>query len=138
MLLEIILTKGYIYYSLYLLLLFMLIRPLFYFLNTFNGPFNEWINICCISNYIYNNWTNAYYPKQFWLSFQQFRIQYFDEPYLTPEEKNHISFIIQQWKYKHEYDRRVNFHIYLRLIKSPKTKIIHRIRLLYYRWTNIK
>lgn len=138
-LLELIFNKGKLQYSLYILFIFLLIRPVISGLNHFNGPDNNWVATCNYINYINYDWANPYYPRSFWLSFTDIRQDFNQYPTLTLEEQNHINNLTQQWKIVADKMRKRDYHIFSRLITNPKTPLCHRIRLLYYyNWTKIK
>ena len=135
MLIELLFKNGKLYYTLSFFMLILLCKPLIYLLNHFCGVHNTWINLCCIANYINYKWNNPYYPKSFWLSFNDIRESLNDYPPLTIDEQDIVKSTIEAWKKKHEQNRNKDLHIYVRVCK--KNSILHRIRVNYRRWNNI-
>lgn len=65
---EILLTKGTLYYGLYILFMY----PILYFIGyTLNYLYTmDWVNDVCKADYFARNWSNARYPMEFWIFFQ--------------------------------------------------------------------
>jgi len=135
---ELLYTKGILYYSLYILVGFLFLRTIVQALNAFNGPTNDWVLLCCYSNYMNYNWTEAYFPTRFWLNFNDIRKDYKNYPPLSKEVENHVLNIAKTYALKDNKLRNMHFHVYMRLMNNPRTKFIHRLRLEYYHWSKIK
>jgi len=134
---ELLLNKGVLYYSLLSLMVLVFMKPFIYFLNTFNGPINNWIELCCYSNYINLNWNKPYYERQFWLMFNEMR-QILPLPKnLSEKEEYRIEQTIEKWNIKDDTLRDKHHKLYLRLLKKQKISFLSKIRFAYRDWTRI-
>lgn len=134
-LIEMYIMNGKIYYSFYILITFFGIRTIIQFLNRFNGPANNWIELCCYSDYVNYNWNKPHYPKSFWLLFKDMHATL--NLSISPSIQNHINDIIINWELRDDKLRKRNNYIFKRIINNPRTGIKHRLRLTYYKWTKI-
>lgn len=135
---EIIFFKGILYYSLHLFLFYMLLQPVIYFLLTFAGLNNNWVFLCCYSNYIYNKWYEPYYKRQFWLHFDTFREYLNDLPNLDEKTLIHIrNNFIEPVLEKNDfwYDKALTNSI--KISKKKNSLFKHRLALEYKRWHKI-
>lgn len=123
-LIEILFNKGKLQFSLYVIFFVLVIRPIILGLNTFNGPNNNWIEICNYADYINYNWNRPYYPKKFWLSFMDMRSNLKEFPELSLKEQEHIKNVIQNWQIIAKKMQHRDHHIFKRLITTRKLLFI--------------
>lgn len=135
--LELCYTHGQLYYSIYMLALFLPIRAIMQLFYLIAKPTNNWAQLCCYSNYINYMWFKPYYEKKFWLSFDEMQQEFGHLPVLEIQEKTKLDHIIRLWEIKEDKTRNRNYYIFTRLIRNPRTGFIHRLRLTYRKWTKI-
>jgi len=95
---EIIITKGNIHYTLYLLFIY----PILYFLQysssyLFTMPF---INDVCRADYFACNWENPRYPAEFWVFFKDPSERYNFNWNFSQQEKKYISNLAAKYNSK--------------------------------------
>jgi len=84
---ETVINKGWIHYSLYLLFFYPIIFIIFSTLNTFER--HPWADYCHYSDYLHKNFEKPRYPVQFWRDFEDNHYNIWPEMFaweLTPEE----------------------------------------------------
>jgi hypothetical protein len=133
---EMLLTKGQLYFSLQLFIIFIILKPIFYLLNTFNTYDSNWVEFCCYSNYLYREWDNVDYPLNFWLYFKDMYNDFNETPKIEKESALQLNNIIVTWTNKEKKIRLRDSYIWHRLLKK-NISLKHRIQLSYRRWSKI-
>ena len=87
---ELLYSQGKLYYSIHFLLIFLFLRVFIQFLNTLGGPTNNWVQLCCYSDYMSYNWEKPHYPKSFWLWFHDMRESFNQYPPLSSNVNNNL------------------------------------------------
>jgi hypothetical protein len=63
--LELIINKGQIYFGLYLICFYPIVRGIIYLLYSFGN--SKWVLDCCLSDYTSCRWDFVKYPEVFWI-----------------------------------------------------------------------
>lgn len=86
---ELFVTKGNIYYSIYILFLYPLVYILIwclYYLYTM-----QWVTTVCLADYFVRNWDNPRYPFEFWIFFADPKERYYFDWDYSKEELEEIN-----------------------------------------------
>jgi hypothetical protein len=125
LLLELLINKGQIYFGLYLLCFYPLVRSIIYLLYSFGN--SRWVLDCCLSDYISCRWDSVHYPEVFWDYFDDAEFYFgfefdFTEEQLALISKSKSKIIWQTRKNvsKHVHDSAV----FLRVIGKRKFGIV--------------
>jgi hypothetical protein len=93
-----IIFSGQLYYGIYTLFLYPLIRGILSCL--FCYSFTDFVFDCCFSDYIYRHWDNPHYPNRFWIYFQDAEYYFDFEHEFNQLEADIISKEINKYKFK--------------------------------------
>jgi hypothetical protein len=85
---EFVFFKGKIFYSLYILLILALVKPIIYFLSNFNGIGNNWIESCCLSDFEYLRGINLVIHFFFWFYFDEIRENFSKKIIITKKRRS--------------------------------------------------
>jgi len=115
-------------------MLLLLLRPFIYFLNHFNGLENQWVQACCYSDYIQNQWDKPRYPERFWLSFYDIREYLNNQPPMSKSLEEHIIIKIRIVR----EEQRKNSHQILNEAYCVKASRLNRIKKGYHQWAQVR
>jgi len=135
---ELIYFNGTLYYTLYVILISLMLRPIAYFLSHFNGPENTWIQSCCYSDYLENRWDKPRYPDKFWLSFNDLRQHFKNQPDISNNFEYQIRKIISHFQKKVKKNRLLIINRAYKLSSRSQTRRIHLLKTGYHQWTQVR
>lgn len=131
-LLEIYYRDFHIYYSLYLLFYFFLLKNVFHVINKI--ALSHWAFDCCVSDYLNLNLENPKYPSCFWSYFSMIHEEY----NLKINYSLNITKIIEEkTKYRYIY-KKGNYKLISRILQNSVMSFPTRVKISYYNWSNIR
>lgn len=134
-LIELFFFKGNIYYTLYILFNFLILRTIIVFMNEFSSY--PWEKTCCIADYYHLRWDHPRYPKRFWLWFNTIRSMFNNQPvideHLLSYIKNQIEIIQKKSIVEQKRFVKINKKIYYK-----NTSFCFRYKVAYNKWSQVR
>lgn len=134
---EIILRGGYLKYGIYLLIIYLMLRPIITTINTFS--MSEWAGNIAKADYIAGKWSNPRYYEYFWMKFPSTR-EYFQNQPQVDEDILNACYI----KSKEIGDKfwsqtyKLTENILNKTIDLSKMRFKNRLKLGYFNSTHVR
>ena len=132
---EILITKGIMYYTLYLTFIFLNLRLIIVFFNTFASY--SWEKSCCIADYYHLKWDKPHYPKRFWLWFYTIRKQFNNKPEISITVQQMIDKNIKLIEHKRISENKITLKM-TRKFQRIDSPFCIRLKVAYYKWSHIR
>lgn len=133
---EVIIRNGFIFYSFYVLFVYMLLRPIMYVINDFWGGI--WVIQVCEADYVSLNWRNPRYPAQFWYHFADCRCKYMYKPEITPELWSWVEKNKQPLALNNYLNNMRKHDISVRVLGNKNSSFCLRVKASYGSWAHVR